>query len=311
MSLLIIIKGLMANIGIAIITHCAEKHLKQCLPPLLASPARPRVLVVNSSSGDGTVALAKAMGAETLVIPREEFNHGLTRERARRHLATEVAVMMTPDAYAVDPSMIERLVSPILQGETSVSYGRQIAHEGAGLFESFHREYNYPDKSHIRSLKDASTYGAYTFFCSDSCAAYSNRALDEIGGFQSVLLGEDTLAASQLLHRGHKIAYVADAVVRHSHCYTLAQEFKRHFDTGLARQAMASWLAPGGSDLARGKAYVHTLLRRVWQEKPTQLPYALLHCMVKFIGYQTGLQGQFLPLPLKKRLSSQDFFWKI
>jgi rhamnosyltransferase len=73
------------SIGVILITHNAKHHLPHCLPPLLNSSLKPRVLVVNSSSNDGTLELAQEMGAETLAIPRKQFNHGLTRELARKH----------------------------------------------------------------------------------------------------------------------------------------------------------------------------------------------------------------------------------
>ncbi|HEX6014725.1 MAG TPA: hypothetical protein VFY87_23615 [Geminicoccaceae bacterium] len=62
------------SIGAVVVTHRAREHLTRCLPPLFRSPLRPRVLVVNSSSGDGTVELARDLGAETLTFPRQAFN---------------------------------------------------------------------------------------------------------------------------------------------------------------------------------------------------------------------------------------------
>ena len=226
------------SIGVVLITHCAKPHLPRCLPPLLESPIKPRVLVVNSSSNDGTVELAQELGAETLVIPRNTFNHGLTREQARKALGTDIIVMMTPDAYPVDSSMLEHLLKPLLEGKASVAYARQLPHQNAGFFEAFAREFNYPDTGHIRGIEDLAQYGVYTYFCSDSCAAYFSRDLDEVGGFPEVLIGEDTVVVAKMLRRGHKIAYVAEAVVHHSHDYTLWKEFQRHFDTGLARKVM-------------------------------------------------------------------------
>ena len=32
--------------------------------------------------------------------------------------------------------------------------------------------------------------------------------------------------------KGYCVGYAADAMVYHSHSYTMAQEFKRHFDLG-------------------------------------------------------------------------------
>lgn len=297
------------TIGVAVITHASKYHLPRCLPVFLNSPLKPRVLVVNSSSHDGTVEIAKALGAETLVIPRSKFNHGATRELARKHLQTDIVVMITPDAYAAHTDLLEVLTKPLIEQQAAVAYARQIPHEGADFFESFPREFNYPPKSHFRSLLDSDNHGVYTFFCSNSCAAYLNSALDEIGGFEPVLLGEDTVAVARLLHRGHKIAYVANAVVHHSHRYSLLQEFQRSFDTGLARKQYRHLIAAGGKDSKRGKAYALELGKRLWRENRSLLPYAFLQTTVKWLGYQCGKLSFKAPKWVKKSLSSQDFYW--
>lgn len=301
----------MTSIGVIFITHNAKHHLPHCLPPILNSPLKPRVLVVNSSSSDGTVELARQMGAETLVIPRAEFNHGLTRELARNHLGTDLIVMMTPDAYAVNEGMLEKLVKPLIEKKASISYARQLPHQGADFFEAFAREFNYPSESHFRSIKDVKIYGVYTVFCSDSCAAYLNSSLQEVGGFPDVLTGEDTVVVAKLLRKQHQIAYVAEACVHHSHRYTLKQEFCRHFDTGLARRSYGALIALDDStDHARGKAYVSTLIKRLVKEKPILIPYACLQSLVKWIGYKIGYSSTRAPIWFKRMLSSQDFYWK-
>lgn len=297
------------NIGIAFITHNAKKHLKRCLPPFLASPLQPRVVVVNSSSSDGTVEEAKSLGAETLVIPRRSFNHGSTRETARHFLGTDIVVMVTPDAYAVNTDVLKHLVNPIINKKAAVSYARQIPHQGAGFFEAFSRQFNYPAESHIRSLNDAEKYGAYTFFCSDSCAAYSNHALDDIGGFQPVLIGEDTVAVANLLHKGYSIAYVAEAIVHHSHSYTLWQEFQRHFDTGLARQSYRHLITAGGKDSTRGKSYTKKMFKELLYNSPPLIPYAILQTIAKWTGYRLGQASVNAPRPWNKLFSGQDFYW--
>jgi rhamnosyltransferase len=224
------------SVGVAVVTHRAREHLARCLPPLLASPLRPRVLVVNSSSGDGTVEEALRLGAEILVVPRNEFNHGLTRELARRKVDADVVAMLTPDAYPTDKGFLERLTAPVRAGDAAVSYGRQVAREGADLVERFGREFNYPAISSTRALDDWSRHGSYTHFCSNACAAWSSAELDAIGGFRPTLVSEETIAAAELLRRGRKIAYVAEAVVVHSHRHGLADEFARHFDIGYTRE---------------------------------------------------------------------------
>lgn len=300
---------LRSPVGVAIITHQARHHLIHCLTPLLRSALKPRILVVNSSSEDGTVEEAKRLGVETLVIPRHAFNHGATREQARQHLQTDLLVMMTPDAYPTQPDLLERLVAPLEDGRASVSYARQIPHEGTPYLEASLRTFNYPEKSHVRGIEEVALWGVYTFFCSNCCAAYRNSALDQIGGFPTVLTGEDTLVTAQLLRRGHKVAYVAEAIVRHSHCYTLTQEFCRYFDTGYARQQHASLLDFGVTDGQRGRAYLRELLVKLCREKPSLIPYALLRNFVKWAGYQVGRCSVGAPKSFVRRLSSQDFYW--
>lgn len=298
------------SIGIVIPTFKAAKHLPHCLPILLKSSLKPRILVIDSSSPDDTVALAKQMGAETVIIPKQEFNHGATRECARQYLKTDIVVMMTQDAYPASLNLLEELVSPLLKHQASIAYARQIPHKNAGFFEAFPRSFNYPAESHIRSVKEASQYGPYTFFCSNSCAAYLNQALDDIGGFPHVLFGEDTIVVAKLLHRGHKIAYVATAEVHHSHDYSLKQEFIRHFDMAIARHGYKDLLQVGGSDTRRGKEYMQTMLSQLKKERPSLIPYALLQALAKLAGYRFGKASFYAPNWFKKRLSGHPSFWK-
>jgi rhamnosyltransferase len=159
----------------------------------------------------------------------------------------------------------------------------------------------------VRSLTDLENCGAYIFFCSNSCAAYCNKALDEIGGFSPVLIGEDTLAAAHLLTKGHKIAYVADAIVRHSHCYSLIQEFKRNFDIGLSRK-QNSHLFSMLSDCKLGALYAKEMLKKL-NKQPVKIPYALCHLLARWLGYFIGQKSSKAPMWVKKKLSSQDFYW--
>ncbi len=248
--------------------------------------------MIDSSSQDDTAEYAKELGADVLIVPAKEFNHGSTRELARRHLKTDIVVMVTQDCYLENSRVLEILVAPLIEMKSSVAYARQRPHIGAGVLESFLRDFNYPAESHIRSLADLKQYGSYSFFCSNSCAAYLNKALDEIGGFEHVLLGEDTVAVAKLLHKGHSIAYVAEAVARHSHTYTLREEFKRAYDTGKARRGYHHLLATGGLDTVRGKAYALALTKKLFRECPQLLPYAALQTTVKWLGYKLGWNAE-------------------
>lgn len=298
------------SIGCVVLTRQAKHHLPRCLQFLTQSTLKPRILVVDSSSSDGTIDIAHRYGTETVVIPQSDFNHGTTREFARKHLNTDIICMFTQDAYLTDKDSLAHLVKPIIEKRASISYARQIPHEGAGFFEAFARQYNYPSASHVRGIDDVKHYGVYTFFCSDSCAAYSNQALEEIGGFEEVLLGEDTVATAKMLRRGHKIAYVAEARVKHSHRYSLLEEFQRHFDTGLARSWYSELLRCEGGDVRRGFGYAKALIVQLARQRPHLLPYACAHLLSKWAGYKIGNRSTRAPTWFKRALSSQKFYWK-
>jgi rhamnosyltransferase len=297
------------RVGVVVVTHRARSHLDRCLPPLLASPVRPRVLVVNSSSGDGTVERARELGAETWVVPRRSFNHGLTRESARQRLGVDIVVMMTPDAYPTSPRFLETLVEPVRIGAAAVSYARQVAAADADPIARFGRRFGYPPESQLRTLADWQRFGSYTHFCSNACAAWSCAALDLIGGFRPTLVSEETIAAAELLERGRAIAYVAEAVVCHTHPTRLAHSFRRQFDIGYAREAFRHLLLAREGDEARGRRYVAELLRSLAAEQPALLPYALLDTAARLAGYRIGRLGARLPHAVARRLSGQDFYW--
>lgn len=298
------------SIGVVFVTYRARKHLPYCLPPVLQSPLNPRVLVVDSSSYDGTAEMACEMGAETMVIPQREFNHGATREMVRKLMGTDIVVMMTQDAYADSPDFLEKLIAPLRNGKAAVSYARQLPHHGADFFESFAREFNYPDRSEIRSRDDLPRYGSYLYFCSNSCAAWLNSALDEIGGFPHTLTNEDTYAAAKLIASGYRIAYVAEAEVRHSHRYTLVQEFRRYFDTGYVRRVYGKDVLLNQHDEKHGARFFRFMLSRLWRESPELIPYAVLSTATKYLGYRAGYHGLSFPLPVKRFLSGQSYYWK-
>jgi len=298
------------SIGLVIPTKNAQTSLPIILSILADSSTEFSVLIIDSSSGDQTVSIAKEHNAKVIVIPQADFNHGATREYARKQLDCDIVVFLTQDAIPVNAELIAKLVQPLLDNEDiAVSYGRQIAHDGADVFEAFPREYNYGNKSQVRGIQDVTQYGVYTFFCSNSCAAYKNSALDEIGGFKAVLTNEDYFAVADLLQKGYKIAYVSDAVVKHSHRYSLWQEFQRYFDTGYVRAQNPIIQNLVGQAESRGIGFVAALLIKVWKTNPLMFPYAVLQSIIKWLGYRIGYYAIHFPLWLRKRLSMQSYYW--
>ncbi len=297
-----------SRIGVLVITYNAEKDIENCLKPVLACKEVDEVLVLNSSGTDNTVSIAKKLGAKVSIISRDSFNHGLSKEYARKMMDVDILVVMSPDAYG-QPNFINKLVNAIEYDEVALAYSRQIPHDNADFFEAFPRLFNYPNQSEVRDVHTWIEKGPEAIFCSNSCAAYSMKALDQVGGFPSVLTGEDTIVAARFLANGYKIKYEAESIVKHSHKCSIISEFKRHFDAGISRNHMNKELLKYGKDEKKGAKYAKSFLMETINVQPLKIGYAILILLAKYLGYKIGSYSAPLSLPIKKKLSSQDFYW--
>jgi len=295
------------DISIIILTLNGEKYIESILNRINSN--RFKIIIIDSSSTDSTVAICKQFACVIKVVPRADFNHGATREFARNITKSKIVIFFTQDALPVNANIIEELIKPIIEGKSHVSYASQIPREDASIIESFPRNYNYGKDLQIRSIADLEKYGVYTFFCSNSCAAWSNKALNDIGGFKPTLTNEDYFACAELLQKGYKVAYVPTAIVTHSHKYSLKEEFQRMYDTGYVR-AERPWIQElVGSANKRGSIYFQKLIVKLWTETPLLIPYAIIQTATKLLGYKIGFMSLKFPKYFKKFFSGQKYYW--
>ena len=204
-------------------------------------------LVVDSASTDKTVELALQTGWNVLSIAREKFSHGGTRQQAvdtvlARHPSIEIIVFLTQDVRMQQRDALAQLVKSLEQKkDIGAAYGRQLPHDSASIYAAVEREFNYPPHSRVKSMASAAELGIKTAFLSDSFAAYRVSALKKIGGFPVVDICEDMHVAGRMLLAGYRIAYVAEATVKHSHEPSLHAIWQRYRAMGRFQKSN-SWL---------------------------------------------------------------------
>ncbi len=270
------------------------------------------LLIVDSSSADETVAVAKEFGAEVVVIPQKEFDHGGTRTMITKKARGDILIFLTQDVVPVSTDALEKLIQPLLSDETiAVTYGRQLPNSEATVFAAHLRYFNYSPQAVVRTFADRERFGFQTVFASNSFAAYRRSALAEVDYFKTGLIfGEDTCAVGRLLMQGYKVAYVAEAMVFHSHNYTCLQEFRRSFDIGVLHATERWLLATYGRAEGRGWQYIHSGLSYLVQmKKKALLPSFLWRMMLKLLGYKLGRNFQSLPQWVVSRLSMHRSWW--
>jgi len=300
-------------ISIIIPTYNASKYLKRLLESLDQQTMKcEEIIIVDSSSADNTIDIAKLFDAKVIIISQQEFDHGGTRTKAGKIAKGDILVYLTQDAVPYDKYSIQTLVRPFYEDEKiGAVFGRQVPYPNATPFAKHLRVFNYPDRSYIRTIDDKEKYGLKTCFCSNSFSAYRKKVLEEIGWFKNgLILGEDSYAGAKVLLEGYKIAYVADSIVHHSHNYSIVQEFKRYFDIGVFHREESWLLQTFGRPEEEGLRYILSEFNFLCQKGYWYLlPTAILRVFAKFLGYKLGRYHCKMPMYLKKKFSLHFFWW--
>lgn len=302
------------RVSVIIPTLNAEKLIAELVLRLKQQTLRPtEIIVVDSSSEDRTVEVSAEMGCRTLVIKREAFDHGDTRNLGAKLSSGDVLVFMTQDARPVEDRFLENLVRPLgdpADPLMAASFGRQLARNDAVPPEKFARFFNYPDTGLVKSKEDLPRLGIRTFFFSDVCSAVRKRGFEAVGGFpEKIVMNEDMILAAKLILQGYKVAYVPEAAVWHSHNYSIIQQFRRYFDID-ASLSMNRWLLEYARAESEGFRFVKEQLAWLLRHRHYRwVPHALALTLAKYAGYKLGLMEERLPVSLKKRFSLHMHFW--
>jgi rhamnosyltransferase len=288
--------------------------LRRCLDAIRSQRVDDEVeiVVVDSSSTDGSAELARHYGARVQVIPVEEFNHGATRNLGAELASGEILVFTSQDAAALGDDWLTKLVAPLDRERVAGVYGRQLPNPEASPPEKYFLDFLYGAGGRVQEAADASALTMETTLFSNVNAAIPRWILEREPFVDDIVMSEDQEWARRVLLDGYRLVYAPEAAVRHSHAYSLRAAFRRFFDSGAsAERAYLAGGRPAGRVLrrealryARGElAWLWTTDQRRW------IPYAALYELAKFTGLQLGTRHRHLPLSVKRRFSALPSYW--
>jgi rhamnosyltransferase len=108
---------------------------------------------------------------------------------------------------------------------------------------------------------------------------------------------------------GWKIAYSGDAMCRHSHNYSIKEEFNWHFDLGVFH-AREPWIRRAfGEFEGEGMKFVKSELGFLGLSRFYLWPGALLLSAAKLLGYRLGQKEERIPIKHKRRLGMYKRYW--
>src|SRR4051794_22528477 len=109
----------MPAVSIAIPTLNGAADLERTLAAVARQTVECEVVVLDSSSVDGTRDVAARLGAVVHVIPRADFGHGRARNRLMELSSGDRVAFLTQDAEPAD----ERWLEALLSVDAALTYG--------------------------------------------------------------------------------------------------------------------------------------------------------------------------------------------
>jgi rhamnosyltransferase len=303
-------------ISIVIPVKDGGADLERCLDAIAVQriDKQVEVVIVDSGSSDGSVALARARGALVCEIPAHEFSHGASRNLGASLASGDVLVFISQDAYPVDEQWLRRLTAS-LHSEPDIAgvYGRQLPHEGARPPEVYFLGFLYGAEPRIQQADGIGALNMQTTLFSNVNSAMPRAVWERFPFVQDIVMSEDQDWSRRVLLAGMRIAYEPAAAVRHSHNYTLLGAFRRFFDSGASAERAylageresARVLRAAAIDYARGElAWLWRSRQRRW------IPYAIVYESTKMAGLVLGANHRRLPRGMKRRLSALPTYWE-
>lgn len=159
------------------------------------------------------------------------FRHGRTRNRAVDGTTTPIVVYLSQDAHPATDGWLRSLVRPLVDGKAEAAYGRQLPPAPDAERDATFT-YLYPEEPKVKTKDRIAELGVRTFHFSDVTSAFPTDLLKAVRFPNEIPIFEDIAVAKRLLDRGHRIAYVPDALVYHAHRMGIRKLVSRYRQIG-------------------------------------------------------------------------------
>src|SRR5215217_3442983 len=234
-----------ADATVAIPVYNGARYLDEVLTAVRGQVVDREVelLVVDSGSTDGSLAIAERHGARIVRIAKAEFSHGGTRNRMMELAEGDHVAFITQDATPAHDGWLAALLEGFEAAEeVALVFGPHEARPDASHmikcemerhFATFGEEGRTLDVQRLgHSAAEIAAYrrfpGRLTFF-SDVNGCVAKAAWRRIP-YREVPYAEDQLLGREMIEAGYAKVYHPDARVLHSHDYPPGQFLRRYFD---------------------------------------------------------------------------------
>lgn len=229
----------------SIVIRCFNeaRHIGRLLDGLMQQTETSiEVIVVDSGSTDGTIAVAQRFPVKLLELRPEEFSFGRSLNVGFSAAQGEILVSVSAHIYPVHEDWLESLIAPFADEDVALVYGKQRGNEVTRysenrIFESLFGEESNWNQEHP--------------FCNNANAAIRRKAFEKLRYNEDLSGLEDLDWARRAINEDWKIAYVADAEIVHVHDETSSQILNRYRREAMAMKMIYHGAHFGVRDLIR------------------------------------------------------------
>lgn len=279
------------KITIIMRTKNAAWVVGQALSALFSQKRRDfELLVVDSGSTDATLDIVSRYPCRLVKIEAKEYFPGLVLNMAIREAKGSLIVFQNSDTVPLVTDALERLVAPIENGSADATFARQLPRPEAHTWVRRDYAAAFPETG------DAPPWMAYSL----PFAAMTRAAWEKHPFYEDAWGSEDTEWGYWARNNGLRVRYVPEALVMHSHNYTLRQLYGRRFIEGEAdafilreRSSLARFAVRTGISCARD-ALAHVAARDLpglALTFPRRLVYHWAHLQGHRLGEQRRRSG--------------------
>ncbi len=221
--------------SIVIRTHNHAKLLKRLLRRIFSQKKLKdfEIVVVDSSSKDETVEIAKRYGCRIININPKNFSHAYTFNLGAEKSKGKIVLYASVDIIPKSEFWAYRLIKHFKNKKVAGVFGKQEPIKDFNPVEEFKIKKMFPDNRKCEAhFSNAS--GAIRK------SVWEKNKYDEKTPYKYIG-GEDQKWANEVKKQGYKIIYEPKSIAYHSHKYPLKTRLKGAYVNGLNKKEIQKW----------------------------------------------------------------------
>jgi rhamnosyltransferase len=267
------------------------------------------VIIIDSGSKDNTKDIISKYPVRLIEIEPLSFSHGRSRNIGAEVAKGEILVYLTQDAIPADENWLSNLVKGFKDSEVAGIFGRQIPDKDTPPIEKFFLQYLYPKYRIIKYSVNPYNCSLQDIFFSNANSALRKYEWKQNKFREDLIMSEDQAWAKDMLVKKRKIIYEPEAMVYHSHHYSLIRIMMRNFDSGLSLKGIIKTSSIKGFlwEIKYIKSAIVYFFRSRYYKDLFKFPF---YELFRLLGFFLGTYSQFLPMGMRKALSQNKVYWE-